>query len=325
MSSGSTTWILLGLGAVVAVLVLLLALADRSVSPEDVAPSTVTASTAPAMRSSATGPLAVDVGPDRTVDERETVDLRAAVRAPGDARLSYDWTAEGGLGRFEDAHASATSYIAPSVCRDRHCVVLTLTVTSSSGASISDALTLTVRDPLARPWRTPSAGGSCIAGLDRRCDSDARSACPARPAAPCSSPCVVEVAAEGGCPEPAVPCPCDGCGRWGSSWPFGPQAEHPRDRPKPRIGRQYPVSVSEGGTVALVGRIANPACVSACYVWSVDKGRLEDANTLTPSYHAPESHRPGGESATITLSVYDAAGGRSYDQIRLHIDNADDR
>ena len=71
------------------------------------------------------------------------------------------------------------------------------------------------------------------------------------------------------------------------------------------------------------GHISNPACLSVCFTWSASKGWLERADTLQPIYHAPESDRHGGEPVTITLAVYDSSGGRSYDQIRIHIENND--
>ena len=124
-------------------------------------------------------------------------------------------------------------------------------------------------------------------------------------------------------PRSPVPCSCgDPCGgTWAGGWPFGPQPEHPRDRAKARIDRQYPARISEGAAISIRGYVENPACLSVCYTWTVNKGRLEDAHTLQPVYRAPESHRVGGEPVTITFTVYDASGSRSYDQIRIHIDN----
>ena len=70
--------------------------------------------------------------------------------------------------------------------------------------------------------------------------------------------------------------------------------------------------------------IANPGCTSVCFSWSASKGWFEDADTLEPVYHAPMSDRIGGERVTISLVIYDGYGGRSYDQIRIDIDNLDD-
>jgi hypothetical protein len=128
-----------------------------------------------------------------------------------------------------------------------------------------------------------------------------------------------------GCENEPVPCPCvEDCEQvWINPWPVDSEPIHPRDRAKPQIIRQYPAHLSEGSSFLLRGRISNPACLPVCFVWSVEKGWLEDAETLEPTYHAPETDRAGGEPVTIALISYDGCGGRSYDQIRLTIDNLD--
>jgi len=98
---------------------------------------------------------------------------------------------------------------------------------------------------------------------------------------------------------------------------------HPKDRAKPAINRHYPATIDEGTSLPLRASVHNPACQSVCFVWSVSKGRLENADTLTPTFHAPLSDRRDGETATITLTLYDASGGRSFDQIRVKIRNTD--
>jgi len=149
--------------------------------------------------------------------------------------------------------------------------------------------------------------------------------CSSEPEVPCESPCVAEAPVRSGCSEVPQPCPCgDGCEQ-----PFlgilvpASEPPHPRDRPKPEIDRHYPPAIDEGSAIPLLAQIANPACASVCFVWSVSKGWLEDPDTLTPTYHAPASDRAGGETATITLTIHDQFGGRSYDQIRIFIKNLD--
>jgi len=73
----------------------------------------------------------------------------------------------------------------------------------------------------------------------------------------------------------------------------------------------------------ITGYVSNPSCLSVCFVWSANKGWFEAADTLQPIYHAPESDRRDGETATVTLTVYDSTGTRSYDQIRFDIVNTD--
>jgi len=150
-------------------------------------------------------------------------------------------------------------------------------------------------------------------------------ACPSEPEAPCQSPCVEEAPAVSGCSEVPQPCSCEeGCEHPSLGIP-SPAAEppHPRDRPKPEIDRHYPNAIDEGSTLPLVARVFNPACASVCFTWSASKGWLEDSDTLTPIYHAPMSDRAGGETVTITFTIYDQFGERKYDQIRFKIKNLD--
>jgi hypothetical protein len=324
MNTSSIMWILLGVGAAVVIALLLLSPAKQP-STEPVQPVAATPiGVGPASRT--VGIPVVDAGPDRTVGERETVKLSGEGTVPGGGAVTYLWTAEGGLGFFENARSPTTSYTAPSACDCEDAVTLTLTVTSSSGVRASDSLVLSVRDPLTCPTGTYETGGSYVTTIDPCRTVGAEATCPAQPSEACASPCITDVPVYDGCSEAPVPCPCttDGCeGGWTSNWPFGPRPEHPRDRAKPRIDRHYFASIDEGRAMPIKGYINNPACISVCFTWSASKGWLEGANTLQPIYHAPESDRRDGETVTIGLTVYDSAGGRSYDQIRIHIVNTD--
>ena len=326
MNTSSTLWILLGIGAVLAVLLLSAAPVERAEKNATAVQQPVQfASTGDAKAAATVGRLTVSVGADRVVGEREMVMLRGEVRAPSGSAVTYRWTADGGLGFFENAVSPTTRYTAPSVCDCEECVILTLTATTASGLRASDSIRLTIRDPLACPTSSCRTGGVYVRPFDP-CQPCPQPACPAQPAEACSSPCVSPAPQPGACGAPVVPCPCsagDCWGGWSADWPFGPQAEHPKDRPRPRITRQYPAQIPEGATVRLGGTIDNPACLSAWYAWSVSKGWLDEANTLEPVYHAPESDRPDGETVTITLSAYDGSGARSYDQIRIRIENTD--
>jgi hypothetical protein len=326
MSSSSTMWILLGVGAALLVALLLLGPAGSTVSGPGVDQPVASTSVGTESVTRTVGPPIVDVGPDRTVGERETVQLNGQATVPGGGAVTYLWTAEGGLGFFENARSPTTAYTAPSVCDCEENVILTLIVTNARGVCASDSMILSVRDPLNCPEERYEACGSFVTPIDPCRYVGAEAACPAQPSEPCASPCITDVPAYGGCPEPPVPCPCvgDGCeGGWTSNWPFGPQPEHPRDRAKPRIDRHYSASIREGSAVPIVGHVSNPACLSVCFTWTASKGWLEGANTLQPIYHAPESDRRDGETVTITLTVYDSSGGRSYDQIRIRIVNSD--
>ncbi len=329
MNSSSTLLVLLGVGAVIALLLLMAGPAEQTAADPVAAQPIPAASIGAEPISRSIGAPAVDVGPDRTVGERETIELNGTGTLPGGGALSYLWTAEGGLGFFQNARSPTTSYTAPSACDCEDEVILTLTVTGASGIRASDSMVLSVRDPLACPTETYVVSGSFVTVIDP-CQTGIQATCPAQPSEPCTSPCITDVPPAGECPELPIPCPCSdgGCeadwtGGWTANWPFGPQPEHPRDRPKPRIDRHYAATIYEGSSTPIGGTISNPACVSVCFTWSASKGWFEGANTLQPVYHAPASDRLDGETVTITLTIYDSSGGRSYDQIRLHIVNSD--
>jgi len=314
----SWVWITIGIAAVLAAILLWNAPMEPSATAEVTSPPPSHEVPSPSGRA----PV-VEAGEDRVVIERESVRLTGEGYDPDGGPVVYHWTAEGGVGLFEDANHPVTIYTAPSVCTCEDTVCLTLTVTNAAGVSARDRLILTVRDPLACP---ASAGGttgsSTVVSSPSSCET-IPPPCPKHPEQACASPCIVEVPLSGRCSEIPVACSCgDPCGwTWEGGWPFGSQPEHPRDRAKARIDRHYPAHLAEETAISIRGYVENPACVSVCFTWTVSKGRLEGAETLQPVYHAPESHRVGGEPVTITFSVYDTSGFRSYDQIRIHIDN----
>ena len=338
MSSGNSTFLIIG-GIGVALLALLLLLGSGS-EPAPVADAIPTASTitSPAtssvdMEASSSleatyySTLVVHAGLDRTVGEREQIELSGEGYDPNGLPVTYQWTAHGGLGFFEDPHSPTTTFTAPSACDCDDMVILTLTVTSASGLSVSDQMVIRVRDPLACPVETCETPTyyEAIPGEAICLDNGEEATCPATPSEPCASECISEAPVEDGCP-PAVPCPCtedvDCSEPWQTGWPFDDEAVlHPKDRAKPSIDRHFPKEINENSTIFLEGYIRNPACQTVCYTWVASKGWLENTNTLTPTYHAPDSDRLEGETVTISLIVYDTAQGRSYDQIRIKIRN----
>ena len=324
-SSNSTILMIVGVGVALIALLLLLNSSSDPTTDIGVAPPPVSTAEAYAAVRSSSAPV-VHAGLDRTVGEREIIELSGEGSDPSGLPVMYSWTAQGGLGFFENAHSPVTAYTAPSACDCDDMVILTLTVTGVSGVSVSDQMVIAVRDPLACPAPTYESSGYYMTVPGDVCQDDiAVAPCPATPSEPCDSPCISEASADDGCPEPPIPCPCaedvDCAGLWQTGWPFDEQPEHPKDRAKPSIGRHFPREMNEGGVIALQGYIRNPACQSVCYTWSASKGWLERANTLTPIYHAPESDRLEGETVTISFIVYDTAQGRSYDQIRIKIRN----
>jgi len=332
MGSNSTIWIF-GIAAALGVILLMLGSAPEVPEATDVSSSTLVASdmgsrtTATAMYSSAytrAVPI-VDAGPDQAVFERSDVKLEGQGRDPDGGIVIYRWTASNSLGYFQDPHSPTTIYTAPSACDCDDTICLTLTATNTAGISISDDLVLTIQDPLTCPAPTYETSGTFVVVTNtERCEV-AKPTCPIDPDVPCSSPCVTEIPPIEGCPEPPVPCGCveSSCGTREGGWPFDPEPVdvHPRDQAKARMSRQLPVRIKEGTAIAVRGYVENPACLSTCFTWSISKGRLEGEDTLQPIYHAPESHRVGGETVTITFSVFDSTGALSYDQIRIQIDN----
>ncbi len=322
----NSMWILVGVGAALILALLLLSPAEQAATDPVIEPPIATTEIGAEPVSRAVGVPWVNVGPDRTVGERETIRLTGEAAIPGGGAVTYLWTAEGGLGFFENAHSPTTAYTAPSACDCEESVILTLTATSASGQRATDSMVLSVRDPLNCPEATYEACGAFVTPIDPCQAIGDEATCPAHPAEACATPCVTEVPVAAGCPEPPVPCPCigDGCeAGWTTGWPFGEEPAHPRDRAKPRIDRHYASSINEGSILPVEGYIANPACLPVCFTWSASKGWLERADTLQPIYHAPQSDRRDGETVTITLTVYDTSGGRSYDQIRFRIVNTD--
>lgn len=315
----STTLILIG---VAIVLGLLLLAGGGSETPPAETTSLPTAQVSPTI--SGSGALRVDVGGDLMAGEREAVQLTGSVEGTAAGGLRYRWTAEGGLGFFNDPTVADPIFTAPSACDCEDCVVLTLTITDARGRTASDSLVLTVRDPLVCPPNPCDPVPVCVS-VDP-CAPPIEETCPAKPDVACETPCITEVLPADPCGQVVVPCPCvagDCSSTWMTSWPFEPTPGSAVDRPTPRIARQFPAHVAEGSSFMLVGTISNPACASACFVWIANKGILEGADTLSPVYHAPMSDRPKGETVTISLILYDGFGGRSYDQIRVTIDNVD--
>jgi len=329
MTGSTSFWILIGAAAVALVASLLLG-GGAVRTGEPATEAAVAASTAISARSALVSrPPTVDVGDDVVIGERAQVQLAGSVTDPGGGPVSVRWSAEGGLGFFENVNSAQTTYTAPSSCDCETSITLTLTATNSAGLTASDRLVVRVRDPLRCPAERSSASGGFLVSSIDLCATGPGSPCPAVPSIPCDDPCVSQAPPPPGCSEIPVPCPCDGDCSDGSTspggWPFAPSATaHPRDRATPRIGRQYPASIDEEDWVRLQAYVTNPACLPVCFVWTADKGHFEGAETLQPIYHAPATDRRDGETATIRFTVRDGLGGIAYDQIRIRIANTDD-
>jgi len=330
MSGSSTTWIVIGVSAALLALLLLLGTAPEP-TPDELAIAPVETAASQTIISAprtVSGSLPIaDAGEDVTVGERETIQLVGSGYDPAGGPVVYRWTSDGGLGFFENAHSAETYYTSPSACDCDESAILTLTVTSAAGISAMDQMTVWVRDPVACPREVYETEGYFVIVPTDRCATDSHIAtCPATPSEPCESPCISEAPPADACPIPAIPCPCaTDCENelGGPSLTFDPLPAHPKDRAKPSIVRQYPAKVNEGTSIRLQGVIHNPMCQVVCYFWSADKGWFENADTLQPIYHVPESDRRDGETVTIKLTVYDGPESYSYEQIRVRILNTD--
>jgi hypothetical protein len=266
-------------------------------------------------------PPTVDAGSDLTLNEGERVQLHGQASSTGGA-LHYHWSVASGQGTFSDPDRADPIFTAPAICGCVACVPVMLTVTTSDGATASDQLTVRVEgDPIscssAATWNPCAAANPCPPK-----PAPAVSKC-APFQLPCDSPCVPLITPTPACPVAPVPCCSCPCGSAFVFWPPTSGSAGPGEHAAPLIDRHYPSWIDEGAAVRLSGRVNNPTCTRVCFTWSATKGTFENADTLTPIYHAPSSERSGGEYVTITLTVHDAFGGTAYDQIRLGIANTD--
>jgi len=329
----NSMWPILLTVAVVGLVILLLAEAPSPAQEAlSVEPTVQKVAVRDVVAAQRTAPLIVDAGSNLTLDERESVRLRGALGSTGNGAVSYHWIAAGGRGYFNSAYLQDPVYTAPSICGCEECVLLTLVVTDASGMSASDQIYVRVRgDALACLSSNAAVGCGQTASPCPPCQSTPCQEppkvdrCQPQPL-PCESPCIRHIFPEPACSRTPVPC-CDSpCGwSFGFPWTIDDTSVPAADHPSPLIDRHYPTSIDEGGTARIIGKVNNPACTSVCFQWTASKGWFEDENTLTPVYHAPSSDRLGGEQVTITLTIHDGFGGRSFDQIRMYISNLDYR
>ncbi len=323
MNSSTTLVILMTLIALGAA-VLLLGTPQTEAPAATTTPSPVTTISQPTTGSSAPEtPPTVDAGPNLTLSEGERVQLHGQGSSAGGGTLHYRWSVASGQGTFSDPNRLDPVYTAPTICGCEACIPVTLTIMTDQGASATDQLTVRVH-------------GDAVAcrSAPRRSPCGATSPCPPQPPITvsrcqpqplaCESPCVPLITPTPPCPRAPVPCCSCPCGSaMLFFWPPEERSAAPGDHATPLIDRHYPAWIDEGTTVRLQGTVNNPACTTVCFAWTASKGTFENADTLTPIYHAPSSDRLGGESVTITLTVRDGFGGSAYDQVRLKIANKD--
>jgi len=148
-NSNSTILIIAAVGVGLLALLLLLGSSPEPTTDIGVVPPTVSTeqSYMRVVSPSSSTPV-VHAGLDRTVGERERVELSGEGYDPTGLPVTYQWTAQGGLGFFENAQSPTTIFTAPSACDCNEMVILTLTATNVSGVSVSDQMVISVRDPL---------------------------------------------------------------------------------------------------------------------------------------------------------------------------------
>ena len=228
----------------------------------------------------------VNAGPDITVHECSSVQLTCEGYDPNGKPVTYHWTAENNQGTFSDPNSLHPIYTAPPTCSCERDVTLTLTVTNSQGISASDDMVVHVRK------------GRCCPPVER-----------CKPILP--APC---------CPHPVLPCgakPSFSC----CPQVFVPTCPASSVSLTPLIDRSLPASINEGQPIQLHGRISGPSCNISRIYWTADKGSFCDSTSLDPFYFAPTIDCCAGEDVTIDLNVVDVNGVRTFDQVRIHVNN----
>ena len=113
MSNGNSTFLIIaGVGVALLALLLLLGSGSEPAPVADVIPTTstttnTTATSSASMESTYYSTLVVHAGLDRTVGEREQIELSGEGYDPRGLPVTYQWTADGGLGFFEDPQSPA--------------------------------------------------------------------------------------------------------------------------------------------------------------------------------------------------------------------------
>jgi len=330
MNSNSSTLILVGVGLAVLLGLLFLSGGETQMPGDAAGSETLSVGDEGESMIEVLPTLSVEIGESLELGERETVLLEAQVQGAATGPIRYQWSSDGDLGFFSHPNERRTHYTAPSSCDCQEHVVITLTAIDGMGAAAVDTLYVTVPS-LAVCAKDPcepvcvETEPVCIP-TEEVCPVKPDDPCPPEADIACDTPCI-ETAADAPCEAAITPCPCveeDCTSTWMPSWPFEPEeTPRPADRPKPLIVRHFPAHIPEGSRFQLRGTVSNPGCIDGCFIWSASKGELVGSETLTPIYHAPLTDRPNGETVSISLTLYDAFGGRSYDQVRVTIDNTD--
>jgi hypothetical protein len=256
--------------------------------------------------------------------------------ADGDA-LTYLWTAEGGLGQFDNPCLLHPVYTTPAVpCGTGQRVVLTLTVTDSHGAKACDTMTVSVTNVNHPP--TADAGEDITAPectpVQLTCDAydpdgdrltyrwtvnghhgrfeDPTLLHPVfvTPAVECGESLAITV----------ILTVTDACGASASDSMVVCVQEVNR---APRVELGPDLAVLSGAAIRLIPTVSDPEGEPVRYQWIVPtgQGEVDYAEGTSVAYRAPVIPYDGELEATVTLVVTDARGASSSDSLRIRVRN----
>ena len=282
-------------------------------------------------------PPTADAGEDITAPECTPVQLTCgAYDADGDA-LSYYWTAQGGVGHFDNPCLLHPVYTTPAVeCGTSERILLTLTVTDSCGASACDTMVVCVTNTNHPP--TADAGEDITAPECSRvlltCDAydpdgDALSFLWTiqgsrgqfenpyvlhpifiTPAVECgeSEAITVTLRVTDSHGETA----CDS------------MVIHVRDTNQaPRVELGEDIVVVSGTSLRLMPEVSDPDGEPVYFRWIVPagQGEIDSCADANPAYSAPIIPYGAELEAVVTLIVTDARGASSSDSLRVRVRN----
>jgi hypothetical protein len=279
-------------------------------------------------------PLA-DAGEDIVVDEGATVQLTCDASDPDGDAVSVYWTAECGMGAFNDPTVLHPCYTAPmtDLCEGQP-IILTMTVTDACGATSSDSMVVYVRNVNHAP--------SADAGEDVCVDEGATVLLTCGAADPDGDALSYYWTAECGrgtfndptllhptytapytdsCSGEAVVVTLtvtDACGATASD-SIVIQIRDINHPPVVELGPGF--CMDECAEIQLNPVVSDPECTPVTYNWTASAGSFDDPCAAHPTYIAPATDVCDGIDVTITLQVTDPCGLTACDSMPIHINN----
>ena len=282
-------------------------------------------------------PPTADAGEDITAPECTPVQLTCgAYDADGDA-LSYRWTAQRGVGHFDNPCLLHPVYTTPAVdCGTTEKILLTLTVTDSCGATACDTMIVCVTNTNHPP--TADAGEDISAPECAR----VRLTCDALdPDGDCLTYHWTVHGGRGHFEDPSLLHPIfvtpsiecspseaitvtltvtDSCGSTASDSMtiYITDTNH-----APRVELGPDVAVVSGSSFRLMPTVSDPDGEALHYQWIVPagQGRIDGSSATNPAFNAPIIPYGAELEAVVTLIVTDARGASSSDSLRVRVRN----